>query len=140
MAAMFTQNIQKMVAHAANAYFEEEDIEMILKVKDISQWSARMRAPMEAIYGVEYFPQLWNQWSDAILKIANSSPDMDICRQRLAEIRCPTLIVHGSKDAMVASEHPDVLNKQIQGSKYVVHCTFFFISSSDYIVLYCCSL
>jgi hypothetical protein len=31
MAAMFTQNIQKMVAHAANAYFEEEDIEMILK-------------------------------------------------------------------------------------------------------------
>lgn len=120
MAAMFTQNIQKMVAHAANAYFEEEDIEMILKVKDISQWSARMRAPMEAIYGVEYFPQLWNQWSDAILKIANSSPDMDICRQRLAEIRCPTLIVHGSKDAMVASEHPDVLNKQIQGSKLVI--------------------
>ena len=34
MAAMFTQNIQKMVAHAANAYFEEEDIEMILKVKE----------------------------------------------------------------------------------------------------------
>ena len=31
MAAMFTQNIQKMIAHAANAYFEEEDIEMILK-------------------------------------------------------------------------------------------------------------
>ena len=55
----------------------------------------------------------------AILKIAKSSPDMDICRQRLAEIRCPTLIIHGSKDAMVASEHPDVLNKQIQGSKYV---------------------
>ena len=69
MAAMFTQNIQKMVAHAANAYFEEEDIEMILKVKDISQWSARMRAPMEAIYGVDYFPQLWNEWSDAILKV-----------------------------------------------------------------------
>ena len=53
-------------------------------------------------------------------KIANSSPDMDICRQRLAEIRCPTLIIHGSKDAMVASEHPDVLNKQIQGSKLVI--------------------
>ena len=39
------------------------------KVKDISQWSARMRAPMEAIYGVDYFPQLWNEWSDAILKV-----------------------------------------------------------------------
>ena len=39
------------------------------KVKHISQWSARMRAPMEAIYGVDYFPQLWNEWSDAILKV-----------------------------------------------------------------------
>ena len=24
---------------------------------------------MEAIYGVDYFPQLWNEWSDAILKV-----------------------------------------------------------------------
>ena len=28
---------------------EDEDIEMILQVRDVSQWSARMRAPMEAI-------------------------------------------------------------------------------------------
>ena len=24
---------------------------------------------MEAIYGVDYFQQLWNEWSDAILKV-----------------------------------------------------------------------
>jgi len=120
MAAMFTRNIEKMVAHAANAYFEDEDIEMILQVRDVSQWSARMRAPMEAIYGEEYFPKLWDEWVKAILSIANASPDRDICRERLGEIRCPSLIIHGSKDAMVASQHPDVLHKRIQGSKLVL--------------------
>jgi len=120
MAAMYTQNIKKMVAHAANSYFEDEDIDMILKVKDVSHWSQRMRAPMEETYGVDYFPQLWNEWTEAMLKIANSSPDKDICRQRLSEIRCPSLVIHGSKDAMVASEHPDLLHKRIKGSKLVI--------------------
>ena len=117
IAAMFSENIEKMVAHAANAYFEDEDIEMIHQVKDVSNWSARMRAPMEATYGVDYFPQLWNEWVEGILKISNATPDKDICRERLAEIRCPSLIIYGSKDAMVASQHPDVLHKRIQGSK-----------------------
>ena len=37
MAAMYTQNIKKMVAHAANSYFEDEDIDMILKGSTISK-------------------------------------------------------------------------------------------------------
>ncbi len=41
----------------------------------------------------------------------------NLCRELLPEIRCPTLIVHGNKDAMVASEHPEMLNKRIRGSK-----------------------
>ena len=118
IAAMFSENIEKMVAHAANAYFEDEDIEMIHQVKDVSNWSARMRAPMEATYGVDYFPQLWNEWVEGILKISNATPDKDICRERLAEIRCPSLIIHGSKDAMVSNQHPEILHKRINGSKY----------------------
>ena len=38
----FTKNINKMVAHAANSYFTNEDIEMIYKVKDVKKWSPRM--------------------------------------------------------------------------------------------------
>ena len=29
------------------------------QVEDVSNWSARMREPMEAVYGVEGFPKLW---------------------------------------------------------------------------------
>merc|ERR1719273_1996643 len=120
MAAMFSQNVSKMVAHAANAYFEDEDIEMILKVKDVNKWSARMREPMEAIYGQEYFAQLWGEWVDGMLAIADSNPQKNICRHLLADIKCPTLIIHGAKDPMVAKEHPDMLHKNILGSKLVI--------------------
>ena len=30
-----------------------------MQVEDVSNWSARMREPMEAVYGVEGFPKLW---------------------------------------------------------------------------------
>lgn len=31
--------------------------------------------------------------------------------------RCPTLIIHGDKDAMVDEEHPPFMNENIKGSK-----------------------
>ena len=84
-----------MVAHAANAYFTTEDMEMIHQVKDVKKWSSRMREPMEKIYGEDYFPVLWEEWVDAITKIATSTPDKNICREVLPQIRCPTLIIYG---------------------------------------------
>ena len=32
---------------------------LMVQVEDVSNWSARMRQPMEAVYGVEGFPKLW---------------------------------------------------------------------------------
>ena len=120
IAAMFNRNIIKAVLHAGNAYFSNEDIKMINQVSDVSKWSARMRKPMEDIYGVDYFPQLWNEWINGIMTIANSNSDKNICKELLPNIKCPTLIVHGNKDAMVAPEHPEHLHKNIQNSSLVL--------------------
>ena len=59
-----------------------------------------MRAPMEATYGKEYFPVLWNEWVDAYKAIYDKKGG-DICKKELQDIKCPTLIIHGDKDAMV---------------------------------------
>ena len=120
MAGLYKRSIKKMVALAANAYFEEEDLDMILKVRDVSQWSSRMRAPMEEVYGKDYFPILWEQWCVSILNLASKTADRNICKELLEKIHCPCLIMHGAKDAMVASEHPDMLHRSIKGSRLVV--------------------
>lgn len=111
------ESVERLVVWGSNAYIAEPDIAMIEQVADVSQWSARMRAPMEAIYGDE-FPVLWAAWCQAYRDIYSRGGD--ICSERVHDISCPTLVIHGAKDAMVAPEHVDFLHETIPfASKYI---------------------
>ncbi|XP_040568245.1 valacyclovir hydrolase [Lepeophtheirus salmonis] len=114
-AAQYPSLIKKCLVWGTNAYFTQEDYDMINKVRDVSKWSPRMREPMENMYGVDGFPVLWNDWVEAIAQIMKNNGG-DICKNLLGDIKCPTLIIHGDKDAMVAPEHPNYLEKNISGS------------------------
>lgn len=35
-------------------------------VRDVSKWSARMRQPMEEMYGAEVFAKMWEAWVDGM--------------------------------------------------------------------------
>merc|ERR1712130_912832 len=85
--------IEKVVVWGSNAYLVQEDIDMIKQVEDVSNWSARMKEPMEAVYGVE--------------------EGGNICSHEVHKISCPTLVIHGQKDAMVAEEHVHFLHEAI---------------------------
>ena len=43
--------MKSLVAHAGQSYISERDMEKMMNVIDVSNWSPRMREPMEAIYG-----------------------------------------------------------------------------------------
>ena len=47
----YPEKIKRVVAHAGQSYISEKDMEKMMKVIDVSNWSARMREPMEEIYG-----------------------------------------------------------------------------------------
>lgn len=79
-------------------------------------WSERMRAPLEAVYGREYFEATWKDWYDILIKIYEEN-DGDLCRADLAKISCPTLILHGAKDSMVPQFHAHYLKDNIKNSK-----------------------
>ena len=57
-----------------------------------------MRAPMEAVYGKEGFPKLWAEFNRGFREIKTELGGK-FCD--LDRIRCPTLVIHGNKDAMV---------------------------------------
>ena len=51
----------------------------------MSKWSDRMRAPMESIYGAEYFPKLWADWCDAYKAVFDKKGG-DLCKDKLGNI------------------------------------------------------
>jgi len=116
IAGRYPEKISKVVAHAGQSYISETDMEKMMKVIDVSNWSARMREPMENIYGKDYFPVLWKEFIEASKEIFDNNGG-DICKTFLQNIQCPTLIVHGDKDAMVSDEHPEYLEKHIKNSR-----------------------
>jgi len=116
MAALFPKEIDQMVCFAGNAYYTQKEADFITSLKDVSKWSERMRKPYEDIYGVDYFPVLWGEFANAVESIFKNHKG-NICKELLPDIQCPSLIIHGAKDALVASEHPDYLKENIKNSR-----------------------
>lgn len=77
-----------------------------------------MKAPLIKLYTENGLQDMWNAWCDALQDIYKKS-NGNLCKEKLPLIKCPTLIVHGNKDPMIATEHPQYLLNNIKGAKYV---------------------
>uniref|UniRef100_D3TLG8 Putative hydrolase n=1 Tax=Glossina morsitans morsitans TaxID=37546 RepID=D3TLG8_GLOMM len=117
IAGRYPENVDKLVIWGANAYVSDEDVNILKGVRDVKKWSARMREPMEKVYGAERFAEIWNEWVDAILNIHEKRKG-DLCTKEIREIRARTFILHGKKDPMLAKEHVPYLKQHLQGFKY----------------------
>ncbi|XP_063056723.1 valacyclovir hydrolase [Engraulis encrasicolus] len=115
-AALSPASMRKMVVWGSNAYVSQEDLDIYNSVRDVSRWSERMRRPMEEMYGAEYFKNTWSAWVDGISQFTQN-PQGSICLELLPQVSCPTLVVHGQKDPMVPSFHPQALLRHIPNAR-----------------------
>lgn len=95
----------------------------MLEIRSISKWSDKMKAPLIELYGEAGLQAMWNGWCDALQEILKKGGNL--CKEHVEQIKCPTLILHGKKDPMVAPEHPGYLKDNIKGSKYVNYSHHF---------------
>lgn len=85
------------------------------EIRDISDWSAKAKAPLIELYTEKGLQDMWNDWCDVMKEMQRNGGD--ICKKALKNIQCPTLILHGDKDPMVGLEHPKYLLKHIKNAK-----------------------
>ncbi|KYN43712.1 Valacyclovir hydrolase [Trachymyrmex septentrionalis] len=116
LASAYPDSVYRMVVFGANAYIHPDETKIYENIRDINKWSEKMRIPMIQIYGEDYFQKMWSDWIDAVLRLYEKQ-NGDLCKQVLPKIKCPTLIIHGAKDAMVLPEHPTYLKQNIANSK-----------------------
>lgn len=116
LSSLFPKAVNKLVIWGSNAYITEEETSIYESVRDVSKWSEKMRQPMVEMYGKEGFAKLWGEWIDTLCEIYKKR-NGDICKDRLANINCPTFILHGAKDPLVAAEHVPYLQQHIRNTQ-----------------------
>lgn len=75
-----------------------------------------MKAPLIKLYTERGLEEMWGGWCDALQEIMTNTGG-NICKHFLPKITSPTFVLHGTKDPMVAPEHPDYIINHIQGSE-----------------------
>lgn len=119
LAAKNPDSIRKMIVFGTNAYIIPEELEIYKSIRNIDTWSEKMKQPLLNIYGEEYFRNTWSDWVDTMERIYKKNKG-DLCKNDLAKIKCPTLIIHGAKDVIVKPEHPVYLKDHIKNSEVTI--------------------
>ena len=103
--------IQKLVVWGAASYVTQGERDNTTKYQSsMENWGRRFVEMNEQLYGPEEFRKLAHGMFAYFVTLD------DICIGDLSRITCPTLILHGDKDEMIGSEHPEYLLKKISNS------------------------
>ena len=118
-AANYPLLVKNLVVWGANAYVSETDIENVEKTRDVAQWSARMREPMVAVYEGD-FPRMWSDWMDGFCGVYDDETRKgDLCIKETSDVRCPSLVIHGVRDAMCPTFHAEFLAERLSDCSHV---------------------
>lgn len=118
LAGKYPQKVNKLAFFGSNAFVVEDEIKIYEKIRDVSQWSAKMREPLEKLYGAEYFEETWEKWTDTFGEIYKERRG-DLCKKFLKEIKGEVLILHGEKDPMIDKIHIPYLMEKLPQAKLI---------------------
>jgi valacyclovir hydrolase len=118
LAARCPERITQLAVWGGNPTLTEEEFHRFQAMRSLDTWSPRALEPMQDLYGDD-LQELWNSYIDGLKAIHNKGGDIYI--SELSKIRCPTLILHGEKDPLVAAEHPRTLHETIANSELLLY-------------------
>ena len=118
LAATRPDAVRNLVVWGTNAFVSDEDIECFKRIENVDNWSKKMLDPLTNVYGsLQNVQAMWSAWVASMVEIHKGGGDM--CKEELSRIRCPTLIIHGEKDALLPAEHVDYLQGHIGNVKRI---------------------
>jgi valacyclovir hydrolase len=104
-----------LIIFGGNAYFAKEDIDAFESLRDVdATWSKRMKETHYPHYGAETCQRMWGECLDAWAGIYEAK-EGDVCMAQAKSITCPTLVLHGAKDPICLSDHPEWFAANIPG-------------------------
>jgi len=114
LAALHPERVERLVVFGGNSFLTGEEVSAFDAIRKVSSWSPRAAEAMRAVYGDE-LDELWERYVSGLKAIYAAGGD--VYQSLLAQVRCPTLILHGAKDPLVPLLHPEGLHHGIAGSR-----------------------
>ena len=114
MAAQAHTRIDRLVMFGGQSYLTAGEIAAFNAIRQISAWSPRAAAAMRAVYD-DGLDALWERYVDG--QVALFEAGGNLYRERLTEISCPTLVLHGALDPLVPAFHAQAIHEGIAGSQ-----------------------
>lgn len=85
--------------------------------RDTSIWEPSILRIYSDVYGEQNFSDLWRRYVDFVVQTLELPDQFDI-RDRLKQIKCPTLVLHGSNDPIISYPlHVKPIEMQIHDSQ-----------------------
>jgi valacyclovir hydrolase len=114
MAIDFPERVTSLVVWGGNSFLSAEELAAFQSMRSLTTWSERAIEPLRAVYGDE----LQAVWEAYVVGLeALYAAGGDIYRERLEDVSCATLILHGDLDPLVPVHHPETIHRGIAGSE-----------------------
>jgi len=114
MAAQAPERVDRLVVFGGQSFLSAGEIAGLEAIREISTWSPRAAEERRAVYG-EALDDLWDRYVDG--QVALFEAGGNLYRERLAQIRCPTFVLHGARDPLVPAFHAQAIHDGIAGSQ-----------------------
>jgi valacyclovir hydrolase len=114
MAATHPERMSKLVVFGGQSFLTAGEIAAFNDIRKISAWSPRAAEAMRAVYG-DALDDLWDRYVAGQEALFDAGGDLYAAL--LAQVTCPTLVLHGAKDPLIPGLHPEAIHRGIAGSQ-----------------------
>lgn len=117
LAIRWQSRVNALVLWGFVPLIDKQSSHAIARTRDTSIWDPQMLQSYSEVYGEQRFSDLWHKYVDFIVATLEIPERQFDLRAELCQIKCPTLVLHGSNDPIVSyREHVKPLEMQIYDS------------------------
>ena len=114
LAAMRPDAVEALMIWGVMAYLERKTVDKFVAIESLSAWNEEVLSRVTAYYPLDVMQRLWSAWVRGVTRLADEWGE-DIYQGSLARVKCPTLLMHGSRDPLITVHHAEIIKANVRG-------------------------